>query len=405
MTTRLHDLEWRRRPGLDRLLEVLEAEHGMARYVGGAVRDSLLGLPVSDVDIATRHLPLEVMTRLQKAGIKAVPTGIDHGTVTAVLDGWPVEITTLRRDVETDGRRATIAYSDDWREDAARRDFTINALYADPVTGEVNDYFGGLDDLKARRIRFIGNAADRIEEDHLRILRYFRFLARFGVPDPDVEAYRTCVAKANSLMALSRERIADELLKLLVTPDPLPSLRLMAKGGIFAPVLPEIGMAGVQRLEELIAREAAAGVKPSALRRLAALLPPDSGVADLVGARLKLSNKARKRLVLAHDPAWTQIARPGELAYRIGRQGAVDRLLLDPARPPGDAAALTDWEKPVLPISGGALVKRGLAAGPLVARALQRVEQRWIDEGYPGKERVDSIADEVVTGIRREQEA
>jgi poly(A) polymerase len=392
----LPDMDWRRRPGLDRLLAALDADKGMSRYVGGAVRDSLLGIPVADVDIATRHVPQKVMTRLQRAGIRAVPTGIDHGTVTAVLDGWPVEITTLRRDVATDGRRATIAYSDDWREDAARRDFTINALYADPLSGKISDYFGGLDDLKAGRIRFIGNAADRIEEDHLRILRYFRFVARFGVADPQAEAYRTCVARANSLMALSRERIADELLKLLATADPLPALRLMADGGIFRPVLPEIEQAGIERLEKLIAREAASGVEPSALRRLAALLPPDSRIADSVGARLKLSNKARKRLALAHDPAWDGIAKPGDLAYRIGRESAIDRLLLDSKRPVDETASLLSWEKPHLPVSGGALVKRGLAAGPLVARALQQIEQRWIEEGYPDAGRVNAIADEVV---------
>jgi poly(A) polymerase len=341
------------------------------------------------------------MERLEATGIKAVPTGIDHGTVTAVLDGWPVEITTLRRDVDTDGRRATIAYSDDWREDAARRDFTINALYADPLSGEVSDYFGGFTDLKARNIRFIGNAADRIDEDHLRIMRYFRFLARFGTPDPDAEAYRICVAKARSLMALSRERIADELLKLLVTNDPIPALRLMIRGKIFVSVLPEIESAGVDRLDSLIAREISASIEPSSLRRLAALLPPDSRIADLVGARLKLSNKARKRLAMAHDPAWAKITKASELAYRIGREGAIDRLLLDPNRPVAEATALILWEKPQLPISGGALIQKGLSAGPEISRALQRVEQMWIDEGYPQAQRVDAIADMVVAQLLR----
>lgn len=180
MTAYLPDADWRHRPGLDGLLAALGAEQGLARYVGGAVRDGLLGLPVNDLDIATALEPQEVMERLKAAGIKAVPTGIDHGTITAVIGGWPVEITTLRRDVSTDGRRATIAYTTDWREDAARRDFTINALYADPHTHEVTDFFGGVDDLAAGRVRFIGSAAERIAEDHLRILRYFRFLARFG---------------------------------------------------------------------------------------------------------------------------------------------------------------------------------------------------------------------------------
>lgn len=404
VTPRLPEMDWRKRPGLDRLLAALEAEKGMARYVGGAVRDSLLGLPVADVDIATKFEPKAVLKRLEGAGIKAVPTGIDHGTITAVLEGWPVEITTLRRDVATDGRRAVIAYSEDWREDAARRDFTINALYADPLNGEVSDFFGGLDDLKARQIRFIGNAADRIDEDHLRILRYFRFLARFGKVDPSAEAYQVCVAKAPSLMALSRERIADELMKLLAVDQPVPTLGLMVDGEIFKPVLPEVEAAGADRVERLIAREAAANVAPSALRRLAALLPPDSRTAELVAARLKLSNKARKRLVLAHDPAWANIGKPSELAYHIGQEGAVDRLLLDFGRSPAEAASLSDWQRPRLPIGGGVLVKKGLSAGPMVARGLQQVEKIWISENYPGADRVGAIADEVVAQLLRESQ-
>lgn len=395
-------MEWRKHPGLDRLLQTLDADKDMVRYVGGAVRDGLLGLTVSDVDIATRHLPQDVMKRLTTAGIRVVPTGIDHGTVTAILDGWPVEITTLRRDVQTDGRRATIAYSNDWREDAARRDFTINALYADPLTGEISDYFGGLDDLAARRIRFIGNAADRIDEDHLRILRYFRFLTRFGTPDPQAEAYRICVAKAKSLMALSRERIADELLKLLEADNPLPALQLMIDGNIFVPVLPEIEKPGLQSLSALIMRERSAGVKPSALRRLAALLPRDARTAEMVGARLKLSNKMRKRLMLALDPALNGIGKATELAYRVGRESAIDRILLDSARPIEQAVSLLNWERPILPVGGGDLVKKGLAAGPLVSQALQQIEQRWIDEDYPDSGRTQVIADQIVGQLLRE---
>ena len=282
MTISLPDADWRVRPGLDGLLAALGAADGLARYVGGAVRDGLLGLPVNDLDIATSIAPRDVVDRLKKAGIKAVPTGIDHGTITAVLPDGPVEITTLRRDVSTDGRRATIAYTDDWREDAARRDFTINALYADPLTGAISDYFGGIADLEARRLRFIGDAAARIAEDHLRILRYFRFLARYGDNELDSSAYDACVTAANSLMALSRERIADEMLKLLGVAAPVPALRLMIEGGILRPVLPEVTMAGVDRVEGLIAREAQAGVPVSALRRLAALLPPDASLADPV---------------------------------------------------------------------------------------------------------------------------
>src|SRR6185312_15373314 len=289
--------KWRSRRGVKRLLDALGAKEGLTRYVGGAVRDDLLDLPVSDVDLATRLEPNEVVRRLEAARIKAVPTGIDHGTVTAVSDGHPYEITTLRRDVETDGRRATVAFTSDWEEDAARRDFTINALSADPRTGEVFDYFGGLDDLQARHIRFIGHPLKRIAEDHLRILRFFRFHARFGVGEPDAAALEACTARANDLMALSRERIADELLKLLEVPDPSPTVAIMLDRGILRPILPELD--GLEHLKALIAAEREAKLSPDALRRLAALLPRDAEIADDIGARLRLSNKARKRLACA----------------------------------------------------------------------------------------------------------
>jgi poly(A) polymerase len=400
MTALLPDAPWRHRAGLSALLTALGVADGLARYVGGAVRDGLLGLPVNDLDIATSLPPAAVMARLQDAGIKTVPTGIDHGTVTAVLADGPVEITTLRRDVSTDGRRATIAYTDDWREDAARRDFTINALYADPMTGAISDYFGGIADLEARRLRFIGDAEARIAEDHLRILRYFRFLARYGDNEVDGHAYAVCVAAANSLMALSRERIADELMKLLAVASPVTALRLMVEGGILRPVLPEVGMEGVDRVEALIAREAEAGLPPSAVRRLAALLPPDAAVADQVGARLKLSNKARKRLAvaLAWDGAEESVK---ALAFRIGTEGAIDRLLLESPQPVEALAQLRGWTPPKLPISGGALIKRGLTPGPDVAKALQQVERQWVAEDFPDDDRVQQLADQIVSKFQR----
>ena len=202
------------REGLGHLADLLDGHEGQTKLVGGAVRDSLAGLPVKDIDFATRLLPKEVIARLKAGGIKVVPTGLAHGTVTAVLPSGPVEITTLRRDVSTDGRHATIEYSDDWREDASRRDFTINALYANLATGTVDDYFGGVADLQAGRVRFIGDPVKRIAEDHLRILRFFRFSARFASTSLDAEGLSACAQRANDLMALSRERIADELLKL-----------------------------------------------------------------------------------------------------------------------------------------------------------------------------------------------
>ena len=265
----LPDAPWRTRAGMGRLLLVLDAKAGETRFVGGCVRDTLLGLEVSDVDLATRLAPEEVMRRLEAAKIKAVPTGLAHGTVTAVIHGHPVEVTTLRKDVATDGRRATIAYTEDWREDAARRDFTINALSADPESGELFDYFGGLADLENRHVRFIGDPLVRIAEDHLRILRFFRFHARFARGAPDAAGLTACAARANDLMALSRERIADELLKLLAIPDPGGTVRLMIEHGVLRPVLPEI--ASTERLAALIAAESAAGISGDPIRRLAAL--------------------------------------------------------------------------------------------------------------------------------------
>lgn len=400
MTILLPDADWCHRPGLDGLLDALGAAQGQARFVGGAVRDGLLRLPVNDLDIATTLDPHDVVDRLKAAGIKAVPTGIDHGTITAVLSGWPVEITTLRRDVSTDGRRATIAYTDDWREDAARRDFTINALYADPLSREVTDFFGGVADLETRRLRFIGDAAARIAEDHLRILRYFRFLARYGGDVVDDEAYAACRAAANSLMALSRERIADELIKLLGVAAPVRALRLMVDGGILRAVLPEVDMAGIDRVEALMAREAASGTSASALRRLAALLPPDPATVEQIGARLKLSNKARKRLVLAVEPGPADEA-PRALAYRVGPESAIDRLLLDVDRPLSALGSLDGWTPPTLPISGGALIARGLPPGPDVAKALHEVQRIWVEEGFPDAARVEAIADQTVSKFQR----
>jgi poly(A) polymerase len=375
---KLDAAKWRKKRGMKRLLAALGGGEGLTRYVGGAVRDDLLGFPVSDIDLATRIAPDEVMRRLEEAKIKAVPTGIDHGTVTAVSDGHPFEITTLRRDVSTDGRRATVAFTDDWQEDAARRDFTINALSADPETGELFDYFGGLADLERRHIRFIGDPLQRIAEDHLRILRFFRFHARFDAGEPDVAALEACSERANDLMGLSRERIADELLKLLAVPDPSTTVTIMLEQGILKPVLPEISAERISELKLLIHAEAEAQLEPDPLRRLAALLPADSAVAEDVAVRLRLSNKARKRLACA---AGQVEGPPPALAYRLGVQCAVDRLLL--CGRPSEAAEMAAWHAPRLPISGGQLIKRGLTEGPLVAKTLRRIEDEWVNAGFP----------------------
>ena len=378
---------WRTRPGLSAVIAALGGS-SKARLVGGAVRDGLLALPVSDIDVATRLLPPDVMTALKAVGIKAVPTGLAHGTVTAVTEGGPIEVTTLRRDVSTDGRHAEVAFSNDWQEDASRRDFTINALYADPVTGEVFDWFGGLADLDARRVRFIGDPLTRIAEDHLRILRFFRFHARFGTGSPDADALAACTARANDLMALSRERIAAELLKLLAATDPVPAMRVMIEQGIFAPVLPEITDAAP--LERLIAREAEASVPGDALRRLAALIAPDPALARDIAARLKMSNTNLRRLATAASRATD---RPDALAYRHGLDSAEDLILLGD-KSIDELAALKNWHRPQLPLGGGNLIARGLSPGPIVAKTLALIEARWVEAGFPEGPVLDAIVSE-----------
>ena len=372
---------WQQRAGMRPLLKALDAHRGATRYVGGCVRDTLLGQSAADIDLATRLAPEEVMKRLRAAAIKVVPTGLAHGTVTAVVGGSPVEVTTLRRDVATDGRRATIAYTEDWQEDAARRDFTINAFSADPQTLEVYDYFGGEADLAVGRVRFIGDPLTRIAEDHLRILRFFRFHARFGDGEPDAAGLDACTARANDLMALSRERVADELLKLLALPDPVPTVSLMVANAILRPVLPEIDATGVRQLERLIARESGAGAESHPLRRLAALLPASTETVAAVAARLRLSNKAAKRLAAAAARPSGEEAGTLLLAYRLGAEAAVDRLLLGG----GDAAeakSLDGWQRPRLLVGGGDLIEMGLAPGPAVARTLQALEREWGEGGF-----------------------
>ncbi len=397
MELKIDAKKWRQIRGAARLLDALGADEGLTRYVGGAVRDELLGLPVSDVDLATRLQPQDVVERLEAARIKAVPTGIEHGTITAVSDGHAFEVTTLRRDISTDGRRAIVAFTDDWKEDAARRDFTINALSADPCTGELFDYFGSLEDLKTRHIRFIGDPLQRIAEDHLRILRFFRFHARFGSGEPDAAALEACAARANDLMALSRERIADELLKLLVVDDPAPTVRIILRHGILKPVLPEISPERQSDLEALIRAERRAGIAPDASRRLSALLPRDPETAEDVAVRLKLSNKARKRLACA---ALADLSSsPEALSYRVGTACAVDRLLL--AGSVDRARTIASWAAPRLPIGGGALIARGLPEGPIVARTLRRIEDQWVEAGFPAGEDFDRIVEEALAGAMR----
>ncbi|MCJ7420567.1 CCA tRNA nucleotidyltransferase [Sphingomicrobium astaxanthinifaciens] len=394
------------RPGVPELLAALKVEADGVRFVGGAVRDAILGAPVSDLDVATVFEPPRVIGYLEEAGIKAVPTGIEHGTITAVSKGTVVEVTTLRADVETDGRRATVAFTTDWAQDAARRDFTINALYADPRTGEVADFHGGLDDLAARRVRFIGDPHARIAEDHLRILRFFRFHARFAEGAPDADGLAACAEMANTLKSLSRERIADELLKLLALPDPHATVAVMQDHGIFDPVLPEIDAAGVERLRQLLAFEREAGRKFRPIRRLAALLPRDPDVAREVASRLKFSKEQRDRLSSAAVPAEGSAR---ELAYRLGPLYAIDRIALTPwwesasGRSRADAVRYIErWEVPRLPVKGGDLIAMGLAPGPAVARTLRAIENEWIEHDFADDSAFDAIVERHLANARRE---
>lgn len=382
--TRLPDASWTKRDDLAQLIGAMGADN--ARYVGGAVRDSMLGKDISDIDIATPLLPAEVIDRCKAAGIRTVPTGIDHGTITAILPDGPVEITTLRQDVSTDGRRATVSFAEDWREDAARRDFTINALYAHPETFAISDYLGGIDDLRAGRVRFIGDAHQRIREDHLRILRYFRFQARFG-DDWDADALAACTELASTLKGLSRERVGWELQLLLGLPDPSPTITKMRDIGVLEQILPESGKRQIEMLSNLVARESAQDVAPDALRRLGALLPPVAAIAESVSARLRLSRQQRERLRCIAGRSPDDAADPRALVYRQGNDCARDRLLLG-----GFALdAIAGWDAPELPLKGGEIVARGVERGPDVARILQAVENRWVEEGFPDRQRVDAI--------------
>ena len=391
--TRIEPQPWMTAPEVGKLMAAL----GEARFVGGAVRNTLLGKPVSDVDIATPLLPTEVEKRLATAGIKAVPTGIEHGTITAVVDGKPYEVTTLRRDVETDGRRAVVAFTTDWAEDARRRDFTMNALYAD-AAGEVFDTIGGVEDLKAGRVRFVGDAVTRIREDYLRILRLFRFHAWHGHGEIDADALRAAAEEKHGIAKLSGERIAKEMLRLLEAENPVPVLRAMAHTSILCEVLP--GEPNIPRLANLVAIDTANVFLPDSLLRLAALLPgsesavPPVEFAEAIAGRWKLSTAQRKRL---EDIAGaTEALAPGlpardirKLVYRLGKQRFQDFLLLKWAENPKPAvewrallAIGAAWDIPRFALTGADVMRMGVPEGPLVGRILSEVEGWWIDGDF-----------------------
>ena len=366
---------------------------GEARFVGGVVRNALLGREVSDIDIATPLTPDVVTQKLEAAKLKAVPTGIEHGTVTAVSNGRPYEVTTLRRDVSTDGRRAVVAFTQDWAEDAQRRDFTMNALYAD-ANGEVFDMVGGVADLKAGKVRFVGNPAMRIREDFLRILRLFRFHAWYGKGDLDSKALHVAAAEKAGLAQLSGERIAKEMLKLLTAEDPVPVLRSMAASGILTEVLP--GELNIGRLERLVAIDSTNFFQPDAILRLAALLPDRAAAAQEIGDRWKLSNADRDRLAdIAGNTdkivSYLSIREVRKLLYRLGAPRFKDRVSLKWAEDLKETnfvqwralLAMADaWQRPKFPLDGGNVMAAGVPQGPLIGKILSEVEEWWIDSDF-----------------------
>ena len=362
-----------------------------ARFVGGAVRNAILGVAVADIDIAVPMPPNEAVTRLSAAGIRTIPTGIDHGTVTAVAGHHVFEVTSLRRDIDTDGRHATIAFTEDWAEDAARRDFTINALYA-TADGEIFDYDTGVEDLIAGRVRFIGDAAMRIAEDHLRILRLFRFHAWYGKGDIDEPGLRASAAAKDKLATLSAERVAKEMLRLLEALRPAPVLRIMAATGILSLVLPgELDMA---RLERLCEQDAENQVEPDAILRLAALLPAGEG--DSVAERWKLSNAARARLVAAladGERIASHLKAPDvrRLLYKLGPDLFRDRVRLAWAVAPKSQPALAwrmllamadSWDRPHFPLTGRDVMAAGVPEGTGVGKVLAALEAEWAQSDF-----------------------
>jgi poly(A) polymerase len=401
---RLDPQPWMTAPATVAVVAALGDAGAVARFVGGCVRDAVLGRAVKDIDIATDAEPEAVLAALREAGVRAVPTGLDHGTVTAVRDGRPFEITTLRHDVETFGRRARVAFTDDWAADAARRDLTLNALYCD-ADGTLYDPVGGLADLKAGRVRFVGEARARIEEDVLRLLRFFRFHAHYGQGAPDEAALAACSEMAPRLEVLSPERVWMELKRLLAAPDPATVLDIMARRGVLEHVLPEASRR--DRLRALCDLEAALGRDPDPVLRLAASAALDGRAADAVALRLRFSNADRGRLVrLAAPeaevaPAMDERARRVAL-YRLGAATFADLVLIGWAEEAaagggdiegGNAAAwraLLDaagcWQDLSLPVGGKDAMALGVPRGPEIGNLLGRVETWWIGEDFrPGR--------------------
>ena len=394
--------DWLNDPGLQRLLAALAAGGEEARIAGGAVRNALLGQPVADVDIATTTIPDETVRRAEGAGLKTIPTGIEHGTITIVAGGKAYEVTSLRADVETDGRRAKVRFGRDWKADAERRDFTINALYAE-ADGTVVDLVGGLADLESRTLRFIGDPEARIREDFLRILRFFRFFAWYGHGRPDAEGLKACARLKDGLDQLSAERVWAELKKLLSAPDPSRALLWMRQAGVLTKVLPESEKWGIDAIHALVKAERDLGWTPDPLLRLMAIVPPDAERMGSMAERLKLSNADGERLrqwaaASRIEPTDTE-SELAKKAYRGDRQAILDRLRLALASSRGRAVEsdeamleaggfsrllkfIESWKTPEFPLKGSDLLALGATAGPNVGKVLKSLEDEWVDAGF-----------------------
>jgi poly(A) polymerase len=386
---------WMQAPETRAVMAALEAAGGAgcARFVGGCVRNAVIGRPVADIDIATTLTPDKVTAALKAAGLKAVPTGVEFGTVTAVSGGKPFEITTLRRDVATDGRRAVVAYTDDWAEDAARRDFRLNALYADAEGRLFDPTAKGEADARAGRIVFVGDPETRIAEDGLRILRFFRFLAWYGKGEPDADGLAACEQMKGALISLSAERIAKELLQLLAADDPRPAVRLMAATGILSLVVPAAH--GLARFEHLVEIESDL-FQCDPLLRLAALLPDDPASGQATAERLRLSNAQRNRLVasLGLQPrlvSWMSPREARRAVYQLGVDAFCDRLMLGWAGSQRNAAGMQwrallpmaqSWPRPTFPLTGAEVIAAGVPEGPLVGEVMREIEAWWIDQDF-----------------------
>jgi poly(A) polymerase len=411
---RLDDAPWLKSGPASRVLKLLNADGEEARVVGGAVRNALLRLPIDEVDIATTALPEEVTRRARAAGIKSVPTGIEHGTVTLVVDAKPFEVTTLREDTETFGRKAKVAFGRDWERDAERRDFTINGLSVD-AEGWVHDYVGGLEDIAARRVRFIGEPEKRIAEDYLRILRFFRIHAAYGAGEPDRAGYLACIGGRAGLASLSAERIRVEILKLMVAEGAVGSVNAMVEGGLLLPIF--AGVAYTGPFAALISIERTLGLAADPVRRLCALAVAVTEDARRVASRLRLTN-AEARTLDSMGHRWWRLAgmdeaRARRRLYRLGEERYRDRLMLAWARAGGrnddpswrDLASLpARWAAPKFPLRAADFLVRGIAQGPELGRALALAEDAWLAAEFPlDRSSLEMIADQAVARLNRER--